>query len=381
MGYRVLVTDAFSQRPAFAIADLHEVADITDRKATLEVARRHRIEGILCDTTDVGVATAAWVAEALRLPGIGYETSLAFTDKGRMRGAARRAGLPSPPFATARTKEQVRLLAEEIGWPAVVKPVDNQSGRGVSIVRSKAELDAAVSAALDRSARGEVVVEQCLPGTEIIVDSFTVERCVHLLGVARKTPYPDNPTISSRIAYPASFPSLVMARIAEVNAGLIRALGLVTGITHAEYMVTDSDVYPLDIAARGGGVHIYTHAVPHVSGVDLNRAMIRFAMGEAVSIAPREVPLAASIDFMRAPAGVVAEILGGREASMAPGIAAVHFNATVGDRMGALGAKDDRLGFVVALADSLSEAIARAEAATAQIRVRMEGGTMPVPVT
>jgi formate-dependent phosphoribosylglycinamide formyltransferase (GAR transformylase) len=41
----------YTERPAYAIADMHEVIDITDREATLRAARHRRIDGILCDTT------------------------------------------------------------------------------------------------------------------------------------------------------------------------------------------------------------------------------------------------------------------------------------------------------------------------------------------
>src|SRR4051794_30917029 len=68
LGYQVLVTDMYRERPAYAIADYHEVVDVSDREGTLAVAGRYRIDGILCDTTDVGVPTAAYVAERLGLP-------------------------------------------------------------------------------------------------------------------------------------------------------------------------------------------------------------------------------------------------------------------------------------------------------------------------
>src|SRR5688572_28806110 len=79
LGYRVLVTDPYESRPAYAHADLHERVDITDREGTLRAAQRHRIDGIICDTTDVGVPTMAYVADALGLPGIGAETAFNFT--------------------------------------------------------------------------------------------------------------------------------------------------------------------------------------------------------------------------------------------------------------------------------------------------------------
>ena len=81
LGHRVLVSDMYRERPAYALADEHEVVDITDCEATLQLASRCRIDGIICDTTDVGVVTAAFVAERLGLPGIGHETARNFTDK------------------------------------------------------------------------------------------------------------------------------------------------------------------------------------------------------------------------------------------------------------------------------------------------------------
>ena len=71
LGYRVLVTDIYEQRPAYACADAHAAVDITDRESTLRVAREHRVNGIICDTTDVGVPTMAYVAEQLGFPGSG----------------------------------------------------------------------------------------------------------------------------------------------------------------------------------------------------------------------------------------------------------------------------------------------------------------------
>ena len=200
MGLRVLVTDMYDERPAYGVADLHEVVDITDQEATLDVARRHGIDAIVCDTTDVGVPSAAFVAERLGLPGIGYEVALNCTDKSRMRSLVRDAGLDCPAFAAMNHRDEGVAAAARIGYPLVVKPVDNQSGRGVSIVADDASLDAAFDKALGFTRRGVVLMEGVETGTEIIVDGFVDTRGCHVLGIARKSPYPENPTVS--VAHP-----------------------------------------------------------------------------------------------------------------------------------------------------------------------------------
>ena len=159
LGCRVLVTDYNAERPAYSLADHHEVVDITDLDATLAMARRYRVDGIICDTTDVGVPTAAYVAEALGLPGMGYEVAINFTHKGRMRELARLAGLKVPPFRLLRTPADLAGVLEELELPLIVKPVDSQSGNGVSLVHDVSGLDVAFAHALRHSREGTVLVE------------------------------------------------------------------------------------------------------------------------------------------------------------------------------------------------------------------------------
>ena len=372
LGFRVLVTDMYADRPAYAVADFHEQVDITDLEATLEVARRHGVQGVLCDTTDVGVCTAAFVAEQLGLPGLGLETARNFTDKARMRDCARRAGWRLPAFERIRCRADLDAAAARLGPTLVVKPVDNQSGRGVSIVDGPAELAAAFERAQAFSRSGDLIAEQWVEGPEFIVDGFVLQAQVQILGIAAKTPYADNPTISSRIDYVsgAAFDALT-GRVTAAAQRLIAAMGLGNGIFHAEFILHRGQLVPIDVAARGGGVMIYTHVLKHVCGVDVMAAMIRLAMGEAVTIAPIAARRGASIDFLRLPAGRLLEFCGVADACALPGIAAVHLNAVQGDDVGSLLKKDDRPGFVVALAETTTEAVARAQAAKLCLSARL----------
>jgi carbamoyl-phosphate synthase large subunit len=363
----------YPTRPAYDIADFHEVVDVADREKTLAVAARYQIDGILSDTSDVGVPTAAYVAERLGLPGLGFEAALNFSNKARMRERVAKAGLVTPRFQIVRSKQDVCSALLSIGMPAVLKPVDNQSGRGVSIVVEPAQLEAALNYALANSRQGLALIEEALQGTELIVDSFAVAGVVHVLGIARKVPYLDNRTVSSRIAYPADLSPELIARAKLVNARTLVALGLMSGVSHAEYMVVGSEIVPLDVAARGGGVRIYTHVLPHVSGIDANRAMISYAMGRVLTISPAAEFKAATIDFFRMPAGKLIALEGVERAAAIPGIAAVHLNVHVGDVIGALHDKDDRPGFVVALGETLTQAVERARAAVNCIQVRIAG--------
>lgn len=380
MGCRVLVTDWFRERPAYAIADHHEVVDITDREATLAVARRYRIDGILCDTTDVGVPAAAYVAERLGLPGMGFQVALNFTNKGRMRQACERAGLKYPAYRPLKTEADLAGLDREPGLPAIVKPVDNQSGRGVTLVTNRNELPLAFRHAMAHSREGAVLIEAAVQGTEIIIDGFMLDGGMHVLGIAIKTPHPEQPTVSARITYGEHLAGHSVERIAAVNRRMLAALGLKSGVFHAEYMLSGEDMIPIDIAARGGGCMIYTHVLPHVSGVDANRAAIALALGEHPSVQPT-CSRAANIEFLGMPRGILVAIEGCAEAAGQPGVLGMHFNVAVGDRIGPLNHKDDRPGYIVTGGDTAESAMNAARRAKLCLRVRMQGGDRALAVS
>ena len=375
LGLRVLVSDMYADRPAYSIADAHEVVDITDAAATLAAARRHGISGILCDSTDTGVATAAFVAEQLGLPGIGA-AARACTNKAVMRTSTANAGLASPPFQVACDAAGFDAALQRIGLPVVVKPVDNQSGRGVNVLSVPAQATQAFEAAMAMSRSRQVLVEGRLKGQEYIVDAFVDGASLHILGIAAKRPYADNPTLSSRIVYleGATFDAL-HTQLAPIHRQVVDAVGLRRGIVHAEYIVDERiGPVPIDVAARGGGVMIYSHVLPHVSGVDAIGASIACALGDAVAAAPT-CRRAACIEFFRLPCGQLAELTGVAQAAEVAGVAAVHVNVAPGDTISAMHEKDDRPGFIVALAETAEQAVDIAQRARSLIRARVVGVT------
>jgi biotin carboxylase len=372
LGFRVLVTDMYTDRPGYRWADEHEVVDITDREATLRTAERHRIDGIVCDTTDVGVPTMAWVAEKLSLPGIGYEIALNFTNKARMRRLTSAAGLPNPRFLTARNPEEARAAAQAIGLPAVVKPTDNQSSRGVHIVRSWNDWDTAYTDAARHARSGEILVEEFLDGVEATVESYCIDGEVFAAGISDKDHFPERPEVSNRLTYPAAFPAEVMRRLCEVNEGVIRALGLKTGITHAEYMVVGGEAYLVEIAARGAGSRVYTHIVPYLAGAPVPEAYLQFVVTGRMEIQRRAGSRAANLAFFSFSPGVVRSIEGVDRARALPGVQEILLEFAVGDRLAPPVDDRSRPGQLVVFGKTRAEVLATTEEVMRTVRVEIQ---------
>ncbi len=81
MGFETIVISIGGNYPGLSIADRSCEVDVREKETILEIAKREGICGIVTDQTDMTVPTVAYVAEKMRLPGIGYECALRITNK------------------------------------------------------------------------------------------------------------------------------------------------------------------------------------------------------------------------------------------------------------------------------------------------------------
>lgn len=89
----------------------------------------------------------------------------------------------------------------------------------------------------------------------------------------------------------------------------------------------------------------------------------------------------ANIEFLRMPAGRFEAMCHVDQASAVADVAAIVFNVAPGDAVGAVNDKDQRPGYVVALSDSSSAAVAACTSAKAMMRVRIQGIDTALPLT
>src|SRR5580765_3512005 len=167
LGFRVVAVDRNPDALGLAEADEHRVVDFSDAAAVVEAVEGVALDGVLTVSADRAVPIVAAVAEARGLPGIGTETAHLMTHKVAMRRELADAGVPQPRFAALRTLGERRRAADEVGFPAVLKPADAGGQRGVFRVDSLDELEAHLYEAIASSPTGEAILEEFVDGTEM----------------------------------------------------------------------------------------------------------------------------------------------------------------------------------------------------------------------
>jgi phosphoribosylglycinamide formyltransferase 2 len=162
-GVEVIAVDAYADAPAMQVADRSHVISMLDGaalRAVIETERPHLVvpeveaiaTDVLAEIEAEGKVTIIPTARA---------TQLTMNREGIRRLAAEELGLRTSPFEFAGTKEEFLAAVENIGLPCVVKPIMSSSGKGQSLVKAEADIDASWQYAQEggRAGAGKVIVE------------------------------------------------------------------------------------------------------------------------------------------------------------------------------------------------------------------------------
>jgi biotin carboxylase len=380
LGVRVVAVDRNPDALGFEHADERLVLDFADAPAVLEAARAFSLDGVLTVSADRAVPTVAYVAERLGLPGIGTRTAHLMTHKIAMRRTLAEAGVPQPRFAAVRDHREGRAALETVGVPAVLKPADSGGQRGLFRIESQDDLDRHLHAALAESLSGEAILERFHDGLEL--NGIVVARGgdATLLTLSdRLRPPGQGFGVGWIHVYPASIYADQLEEAERVAVHAVHALGLRDGIAFPQLIAErDGSVRVVEVAARIPGGQM-ADLVRHAVGVDLVEVALRQALGEPVPdelCLPRfRQPLA--IRFFTAkpgplPTGRVVRVGSLDSVLAAEGVVQAETYLQAGETIRPVRLDGDRRGYVIAVADTSVEALARAEAAARLLEVEVE---------
>jgi biotin carboxylase len=382
-GWRVVAVDGDPSAVGFEVADVGEATDFHDVEQVVEVGRRHAIDAVVAISSDRAVPIAAAVAERLGLPGIGVETALRMTDKATMRLQLREHGVPQPEFAVVSVLEDASRKLEEIGLPAVLKPVDSGGQRGVCVIATHGDLVERLPRTLAYSTSGRAILERYVEGSElngIVVVRHGEPRLITLSD--RLRPPGRGFGVGWIHLYPSQLGTAALATAEAVALAAVRGLGLQDGIAFPQLLVTEEgDVIVVEVAARipaGQMADLVRLGV----GVDLVDIALRQAKGEEIAdelVEPRfQRPLA--IRFLTAspgilPTGTVVTIEGLDEVRSSPGILEAGLYIQLGETISPVEVDADRRGYIIATADTPPAALELADLAARELRVDVRVST------
>ncbi|MEO1479739.1 MAG: carbamoyl-phosphate synthase large subunit, partial [Bacteroidota bacterium] len=151
-----------------------------------DVLDHEQPEGVM---VQLGGQTALKLARRLKAAGVKlfgtpYELMDLAENRGRFSGVLKELEIPFPPYGMARSVREAVTVAEEIGYPILIRPSYVLGGQGMRIAINKEEVAEYVEAVLRMFPDNDILLDRFLENaTEIDCDAIADGDEVHVTGI------------------------------------------------------------------------------------------------------------------------------------------------------------------------------------------------------
>ncbi|MEN9289465.1 MAG: hypothetical protein RL317_1088 [Pseudomonadota bacterium] len=214
-------------------------------------------------------------------------------DRERFAALVNKLGLKQPANGIARSREEAIAVAEQIGYPVLMRPSYVLGGRAMEIVDTQAQLENYIQTAVIVSGDSPVLIDSYLrDATEVDVDAIADGDDVVVAGILQHIEEAGVHSGDSACTLPPySLPKNVVDEIRRQAEALARALQ-VRGLMNVQFAVKDGEVYLIEVNPRA------SRTVPFVAkaiGAPIAKIAARVMAGEKLKNLP---PINLDVDYI-----------------------------------------------------------------------------------
>jgi carbamoyl-phosphate synthase large subunit len=218
-----------------------------------EIIDLEKPEGVI---VQLGGQTALKMAEELHKNGIkiigtSYNNMDIAEDRGRFSDLLHDLGIPYPKYGVAETADEALKVANEVGYPVLVRPSYVLGGQGMSIVINDEELEKAVVKLLRDIPGNRILIDHFLDrAEEAESDSISDGTDVHIVGLMEHIePAGIHSGDSSAVLPPFDLSPKVISLMEEYTVKLAKALN-VLGLLNIQFAIKNEMVYVIEANPR-----------------------------------------------------------------------------------------------------------------------------------
>jgi carbamoyl-phosphate synthase large subunit len=283
LGYRAIIVN---NNPETVSTDFDTGDGLYFEPVTLEdvldVIAHEQPIGVVCQ---FGGQTAINLAEGLQARGVKVlgtspEAIAKAEDRKQFDALLEDLGIPRPRGRAVHSLEEAAVVAEEVGYPVLVRPSFVLGGRAMEIVFSEDHMHRFYKEAEDANPGQPVLVDKYLLGKETEVDVISDGESTLVPGIMEHIERAGVHSGDSMAVYPpVSLSPSVEAQMVLSACKIARALG-VKGLMNIQFVIQDETAYVLEVNPRASRTVPYLSKVTGIPMVDL---ATRCMMGEKLT--------------------------------------------------------------------------------------------------
>lgn len=275
MGYTIITCDNIPSNPGHYYADKVLNISILNSYEILREALVIGVDSVLSYASDAGCITQMIVCEALGLPHNPLEVINILTNKFLFRKFLNNNGIQESTFELVSRGDEDKILdCIDINSKKIIKPVDSNGSRGVSLAINKNELKIAIDIGFKYSRSGNIVIEDFFEkkGFQVCGDGFFDNNKILYIAFGDGWFYKD-----SFVPFAESFPGthtnkFYLNTLIKIEK-ILQKLNFKIGAFNFDVINVKDVPYVIEIAPRSGGNYI-SNVIKEYEGVDLVNAAL-----------------------------------------------------------------------------------------------------------
>ncbi len=331
-GIRTLVLDMNPKADGASLADEFHAVSTRDRAAILKFVAGYsgKIDGVMTIASDIPHMVSA-AAEAAGVRHIPQAVADLCVHKLHMKEKLRDGRVQVPAFARITQLKDLDAFVAKVGFPVVIKPVDNSGARGVQRLTAGMDIGAAFAYTKGFAYGGEVIAEKFIPGLQISTEGLFHDGRFYCTGFADRN----------------------YTRLDDAVPFMVEDGGdIPTVLNPAQKKLVEAE---FEKAARA-------------LGIDWGPAKGDMIFGED----GKPYVIETSQRYFFPAAGTIRQIEGVTVAQSLPHIRKVDVWARPGETIAAAENHPSRVGYVISCAPTREEAVTAAEDAVARVQFQVE---------
>ncbi|HQJ21399.1 MAG TPA: ATP-grasp domain-containing protein [Bacteroidales bacterium] len=372
LDYISVVIDPLPDAPGKEIADFFYVVDGKDYETTKKVALKHSVSAIVTTQMEKPLRIMAKLAQDLQLQFHSPEVVERSLNKWLMKQQFLKNNIPCANGKLFLDNQGIREKdLNNLSFPLIMKPIDATSSQGVYKVENFNEIKKYENSTRKFSRNNGLIIEEFLDGPEYSIESITYKGHTTVCQFTEKfiTPFPN--TVEMGHLQPADLTFEQKGEIKNLVIAAINAIGIDNSASHTEVKLTKQGAKIVEIGARGGGDFISSYLILTSTGINMDEAIIKVALGESPDLLPKCSEYA-FIKYFDLPVGKrVIRINDWAEVFEEKDIVFVNISIKPGDIIEKITESKKRPGFIIVKGETRDKVLSIAEDLTNSILTKI----------
>ncbi len=218
-----------------------------------ELIEKEQPKGVI---VQLGGQTALKLSKELHLNniniiGTSYDSMDMAEDRERFSNKLKELGIPYPKYGAAKTAEEAIKVANEVGYPVLVRPSYVLGGQRMKIVINDDELTTAVLKIIKHHPDNNILIDHFLDrATEAEADAISDKKEVHIMGIMEHIePAGIHSGDSNAVLPPFTLNNTIIKKIEEYTKKIALALD-VLGLINIQFAIKNEEVYVIEANPR-----------------------------------------------------------------------------------------------------------------------------------